>query len=61
VASLVREIDSLAGEEERKGLSEFLYSKFNASSNPDVAKLKRLLTKRRDELLRDARARGFEG
>lgn len=60
VANLIREIDRLASEKERKELSAFLYAEFNVMSNPDVAKLERMLTKRRDELVREARARGFE-
>ena len=60
IARLVREIDQLAGDKDRRGLGDLLFLEYNVFSNSDVAKLERVLTDMRDKLLADARKRGYE-
>lgn len=60
IARLVREINQLAGEQDRRALGDLLFFEFNEYSDPDVQELERVLTDMRDKLLRGARKRGFE-
>jgi hypothetical protein len=57
---LVRAIAHLADERTRRQLQDRLMSEFDTWSNPDVAKLERVLTELHDQLKLEARDRGFE-
>ncbi len=57
VDALVREIHNLGGGER---IASILLSDFNERSNPDISRLERLLTNIRDELLAQAKERGWE-
>ncbi|TWB94804.1 hypothetical protein FBZ93_109244 [Bradyrhizobium macuxiense] len=59
-AALVREIVTLADDKTQRALADLLNRKFNPHYRPDVPALERYLTMLRDELRKDALARGFE-
>ena len=59
-AALVREIATLADDKTRRALADLLYEKFNPYDRPDVHALERHLATLRDNLRKDASARGFE-
>jgi hypothetical protein len=57
VDQLVREIHNLSGGER---IASMLLSDFNEHFDPDIPRLERLLTAIRDELLAQAKQRGWE-
>lgn len=59
--ALVREIAELGDERTRTKLADLLLNQYNEFGHPDVARLERVLRSLRDQLLAEAKARGWEG
>jgi hypothetical protein len=59
-ANLVREIAALADERTRRELAELLLRDYNLHQAPDVTRLERVLSERRDRVRSEAIARGYE-
>jgi hypothetical protein len=60
VDRLVREVAELSDERGRHELADMLLSEYNDLLKPDLAKLERVLSERRDQLRNEARNRGWE-
>jgi hypothetical protein len=60
VDRLVREVAELSDERGRRELGDMLLFEYNEFAKPDLAKLERILSERRDQLRREATERGWE-
>ena len=58
---LVREVAELSDERGRRELGDMLLFEYNQYSKPDLAKLARVLSERREQLRKEATERGWEG
>ena len=57
---LVREVAELSDERGRRELGDMLFIEYNEFSKPDLARLERVLSERRDQLRSDGAERGWE-
>ena len=57
---LVREVAELSDERGQRELGDMLLFEYNEFSKPDLPKLERVLSERRDLLRREATERGWE-
>ena len=57
---LVREIAALSDDRGRRELQDMLLFEYNEYSKPDLARLERVLSARREQLRKDATERGWE-